>query len=47
MSLLLQEKEAEYEAEQRRIKKEKELEMARLSAQLGKARDSQAKKVRN
>ncbi|XP_036930514.1 cilia- and flagella-associated protein 45 isoform X1 [Acanthopagrus latus] len=36
------EREAEYEAEQRRIKKEKELEIARLRAQQEKARDYKA-----
>lgn len=42
----LQEREAEYEAEQIRIKKEKELEIARLRARQQKARDYQAEKVR-
>ncbi|XP_028274642.1 cilia- and flagella-associated protein 45 isoform X2 [Parambassis ranga] len=37
-----QEREAEYEAEQKRIKKEKELEIARLRAQQEKARDYKA-----
>lgn len=42
----LQEREAEHEAEQRRAKKEKELEISRLRAQQERAKDHQAEQVR-
>ena len=44
-SWALQEREAEFEAEQRRIKKEKELEIARLRAKQEKAKDYKAEQV--
>lgn len=43
--LLLQEREAEYEAEQKRVKKERELEITRLRAQQQRARDHRAEQV--
>lgn len=46
-SWLLQEREAEYEAEERRTKKEKELEIARMRAQQEKAKDYKAEQVRS
>lgn len=42
----LQEREAEYEAEQKRGKKEKELEITRLRAQQERAKDDKAEQVR-
>lgn len=45
MTWLVQERDAEYEAEQRRIKKEKELEIARLRARQEKAKDYKAEQV--
>lgn len=42
----LQEREAEHEAEQKRVKKEKELEISRLRAQQERAKDHQAEQVR-
>lgn len=47
VSWLLQKQDAEYEAEQKRIKKEKELEIARLRARQERARDYKADQVRN
>lgn len=41
----MQEREAEYEAEQRRIKKDKELEIARLRARQEKAKDYKTEQV--
>lgn len=42
----LQEREAEHEAAQKRVKKEKELEISRLRAQQERAKDHQAEQVR-
>lgn len=42
-----QERQAEYEAEQARIKKEKELEIASLRAKQERAKDHKAEQVRN
>lgn len=41
----LQEREAEYEAQQKRVKKEKELEITRLRAQQERAKDYKAEQV--